>query len=599
MKKSLKDRYDELTDIGKKEAREDYKRGKSAEDSISSAKTKDKIALIFGLIVIICVAFSFISKGVANIKSNCSHKKLDFETVSFSSDKEKITVVCSTCKKERPLSHKVTTVVVQEPTCQFEGLQIETYTCIDYPKYVFEKTEKIGKIACDGKTVLSNRVESTCQKQGVEATTKCSMCEQIYYGKPLPLAPHDLEDYGYVAPTCFSTGTTAIKKCNDCDYEEGEPQEIKILPHSIKDTYTVNATYEKGGCVVGMCEGCDYEELLEYNSLPLVSEVFEYELDDDTLTAKLISLKTDSKEIVIPSSINDYKVSEIPSNLFKDNTSVESITINDGVEKISAEAFKNCTSLREVIFPDTLESIGESAFENCKEIRKVVVNTGEIKAKAFANCSNLRIVEVGENVILKNDSFYDCFKIIFFKFPSYYGNGRRKIFDSQGRYGNDHDDIAHYVTLTSGAYSGLDDYYNGETSDEVIKITDGFYYYRYYSYNMLLSIDVPEKNVVIPSYIKRIDGNTFRDMEEELDSILVPMNVDQIGRCNTFYKNLKFYFKGADILGNNYEIGGTVTDPSTGVTTTYKTVRYLYSETYKNDGKLYWYYDENNNVVEY
>lgn len=599
MKKSFKEQYDELTDIGKKEARENYKSGNSVGDSISSARIKDKLAMFFVIIAVVGIVFSFISNGVSKSKYICTHNKLDFETVRFDEGREEIVVNCSKCKVGRVLKHKVETVVLEEPTCQSEGLKKETYTCVNYPKYVFEKSETIDKIACDKKTVLSERVESTCIKQGVEATTKCSMCEQIYYGQRLPYAPHTLEEFGYVAPTCISTGTTAINKCNVCGYTEGEPQEIPKTAHNLNDTYTVDATYEKGGYVVGKCDGCDYEELLEYNSLPLVGEVFEYELDDQTLTAKLISIKTENKEIVIPGSINGYEFSEITSNLFKGNTNVEKVTINEGVKKISDEAFKNCTSLREIVFPDSLETIGESAFENCSEIRKVVVNNGEINTKAFANCSNLRIVEVGANVILKNDCFYDCFKIIFFKFPSYYGSGRRKIFDSQGRYGNNNDDIAYYVTLTSGYHSGFDNYYYGETSDEVITILDGFYYYKNYTQKVLLSIDLPQKNVIIPSYIKMIHGNTFRGMADSLDSILVPKSVDRISVCELFYKNLKIYFEGVDVLGNDREIGATVIDPSTGDITTYKTIRYFYSETNKNDGKLYWHYDENNNVVEY
>ena len=600
MKKSNKERFDGLTGIGKKEAREDYRNGRSIEDSISSARTKDVLALIFGAIVLVAIVCSLISNGISSIKKNCSHKNLDLETIRFDSIQERIIAVCSDCKKERYLEHEKTIVALQEPTCLSQGLQTEAYTCVDYPEYVFQKSKILDKTVCDKKIVLSEGIESTCIKQGVEATTKCSVCEKIYNGKTLPLASHNFEAYGYVAATCTTTGTTATNRCTYCDYTEGEHEEIPLLPHSIKQTYTVDVTYEQGEYIVGMCEGCEYEEILEYTSSPLVSEIFEYVLDDEAHTAKLISIKRESKNLIIPGSINGYSVDEIPSTLFKSNTNIENITINLGVKRISDEAFKNCSALRTIAFPDTLESIGVSAFENCTELRKVVVNTGEIRTKAFANCSNLRIVEVGSDVILKSNSFYDCFKIIFFKFPDRYGNGRRAIFDTEGRYGVNNDDIACYVTLTSGAYSGLDNYYNGETSDDVIKISDGFYYYQpYFATNTLLSIDTPERNVIIPSYIKRIHGNTFRDMEDELDSIFVPMKVDQIGRCAMFYKNLKIYFAGEDILGRNYEIGGTLTDTATGVTTTYKTIRYKYSETEKNDGGLYWHYDEDNNIVEY
>ena len=185
---------------------------------------------------------------------------------------------------------------------------------------------------------------------------------------------------------------------------------------------------------------------------------------------------------------------------------------------------------------------------------------------------------------------------MFFKFPSYVGNGRIKFFDTKMRYGTTIDDISNYVTVTSGNYSLLDDFYNGESSDDVIKEVDGFYYYKdpKTNQNILISIDKEEKNIILPTYsshgvsIKVVDGNIFRGMENDLDSIFIPKSIDSIGTCELFYKNLKIYYEGEDILGTSREIGGTYIDLITNEIITYKSIRYdLIKHSFKDYSKCY------------
>ena len=89
-------------------------------------------------------------------------------------------------------------------------------------------------------------------------------------------------------------------------------------------------------------------------------------------------------------------------------------------------------------------------------------------------------------------------------------------------------------------------------------------------------------------------------MEDNIDSIYVPMSVHTMSECKMFYKNLKIYYEGVNILkAQGRDIGATYIDPITEEVVTYKSIPYLYSETNLNDGKQYWYYDNNGKICEH
>ena len=70
--------------------------------------------------------------------------------------------------------------------------------------------------------------------------------------------------------------------------------------------------------------------------------------------------------LVIPEGIT-----EIGLSVFRDCTSLESVTIPAGVTKIGFSAFGNCTSLKSVTIPASVKTIGDFAFLGCKNIKTV------------------------------------------------------------------------------------------------------------------------------------------------------------------------------------------------------------------------------------
>lgn len=65
--------------------------------------------------------------------------------------------------------------------------------------------------------------------------------------------------------------------------------------------------------------------------------------------------------IVIPSSIDGYKVTAIGDSAFSSPT-LKSVIISSGIEKIDWFAFNECTALISITIPQSVTSIGYSAF---------------------------------------------------------------------------------------------------------------------------------------------------------------------------------------------------------------------------------------------
>ena len=100
------------------------------------------------------------------------------------------------------------------------------------------------------------------------------------------------------------------------------------------------------------------------------------------------------KSFVVP-----FYVTEIGDEAFKGKsvpggTTIESITIHDGVTSIGDEAFMN-TDIKSIIIPGSIKKIGVRAFANTKNLEEVTISNGvkEIGDEAFtgAHIGNLVI----------------------------------------------------------------------------------------------------------------------------------------------------------------------------------------------------------------
>lgn len=93
----------------------------------------------------------------------------------------------------------------------------------------------------------------------------------------------------------------------------------------------------------------------------------------------------DDKSLVIPASIDGYKVISIGDRAFED-TSLVSVIISDGVESVGWFAFNGCVKLKNITVPSSVTSIGYLAFGNSDSSTNIFCHSGSFVleyAKSF------------------------------------------------------------------------------------------------------------------------------------------------------------------------------------------------------------------------
>ena len=97
---------------------------------------------------------------------------------------------------------------------------------------------------------------------------------------------------------------------------------------------------------------------------------------DDGLTYVYATEETDAvltkaaptdKNVTVPDKVpgTDKIVKEIAASAFMGNTTIEKLTLSEGLVNVGASAFKNCTKLNSMNLPSSITSIGNNAFEGC------------------------------------------------------------------------------------------------------------------------------------------------------------------------------------------------------------------------------------------
>ena len=86
------------------------------------------------------------------------------------------------------------------------------------------------------------------------------------------------------------------------------------------------------------------------------------------------------------------------------NTNIESIVINEGLEKIGQYAFEKCYNLKTINLPESLKEIGLDAFSDCKSLTSIYIpkNVEKIGSGIFKNCFSLESIKVDSN-----NEYYD------------------------------------------------------------------------------------------------------------------------------------------------------------------------------------------------
>ena len=130
------------------------------------------------------------------------------------------------------------------------------------------------------------------------------------------------------------------------------------------------------------------------------------------------------KSVKIPANVKEVKEVWWDSGdrgPFYKCENIESVTFEEGMEKIPSRLFQNCTGLKKINWPSTLKSIDHSAFGSCSSLEKVEIPEGvnEIGQYVFRDCSNLKEVKLPEGLTaLGGMAFGNCPDLTSIKIPA-------------------------------------------------------------------------------------------------------------------------------------------------------------------------------------
>lgn len=138
-------------------------------------------------------------------------------------------------------------------------------------------------------------------------------------------------------------------------------------------------------------------------------------------------------DVVIPSELNGYKITEIKDDVFQNNINLMSVSVPDTVRRIGNNAFWQCLNLEKVVLPETIDCIGNNAFDGCinlseinipqeaeyigscafarTKIKSAVIseNIGEVGATVFDECTALTSITWNyepKNIRVSDDDIY-------------------------------------------------------------------------------------------------------------------------------------------------------------------------------------------------
>lgn len=202
------------------------------------------------------------------------------------------------------------------------------------------------------------------------------------------------------------------------------------------------------------------------------NEDYIYSIEEDGIT--LVKYIGESKDVIIPQSIDGRCVVEIGNSCFADSDittltisrnvatiqnfafyrceHLETLIIKNGVKCIGGSAFAHCISLQAIDFPESVTEIKECAFSNCTGLSSVAFvgkreltigaaafsntcidslmlpeGTKNISNAAFLNCKKLTKAYIPESISeIKKNAFKGCSKVVLYVSADSYGESFAK-----------------------------------------------------------------------------------------------------------------------------------------------------------------------------
>ena len=134
----------------------------------------------------------------------------------------------------------------------------------------------------------------------------------------------------------------------------------------------------------------------------------------------LLEYSGNASEIILPDNYKGEKYA-IGNNVFKNKSSITSITIPNSVTNIGDSAFDGCSGLTSIEIPNSVTSIGDNAFYDCTKLTSIEIpnSVTSIGNDAFQGCSGLTSITIPNSVTsIGYSAFYDCTKLTSIEIPN-------------------------------------------------------------------------------------------------------------------------------------------------------------------------------------
>lgn len=198
--------------------------------------------------------------------------------------------------------------------------------------------------------VTKEAKDPTCTETGLTAEESCADCHKVLIAQEVvSTIAHTLTHTAEKAVTCTEDGNVEYWTCSVCDklFSDAEATQ-ETTANDVKITATGNHTYVNHKCTVCNAPEEGWEQLVD-------------KVDAD---------------------------GKIETEAFKDNTSITTIVIPDGVTEIGNAAFQGCTNLTSVTIPDSVTTIGDSAFYGCINLTTITIGKGVNSIKVGSGISD-------------------------------------------------------------------------------------------------------------------------------------------------------------------------------------------------------------------
>ena len=208
--------------------------------------------------------------------------------------------------------------------------------------------------------------------------------------------------------------------------------------------------------------------------------------------------------VVIPDT-----VTFIDESAFDYCLSLTSVNIPDSVTKIGSSAFGGCASLANVIIPDGVTEIGDYAFSGCASLVSINIPASVISigASAFGNCTSLQEINVDEN-----NEYYQSID------GNLYSKDGKTLINYASAKQDTTFNIPEFVTcVAKGAFSGSKSLVTVLIPHSVMEIGSS----AFYNCSSLV-------NIMLPDSITEIASSTFYNCTS-LVSITLPDSITSIG----------------------------------------------------------------------